>query len=111
MAAALKAGRPASITPSGIAADSLGASAIGSLIYPIAKQHIHESVLVEDDDIRSAQRHLWASAQLVTEPGGAAAFAALLSGRYAPHGNERVGAVVCGANTSFDVFGKLFAMG
>ena len=47
--------------------------------------------------------------QLVTEPGGAAAFAALLSGAYKPEKDERVGVVVCGANTALDVFGQLFA--
>jgi threonine dehydratase len=47
--------------------------------------------------------------QLVTEPGGAAAFAALLSGAYRPEKDERVGVVVCGANTSMDVFGQLFS--
>ena len=39
---------------------------------------------------------------------GAAAFAALLSGAYKPEKDERVGVVVCGANTSMDVFGQLF---
>jgi threonine dehydratase len=59
--------------------------------------------------IREAQRRLWREQQLVTEPGGAAAFAALLSGAYRPEKDERVGVIVCGANTSMDVFGKLLA--
>ena len=46
--------------------------------------------------------------QIVTEPGGAAAFAALLSGAYKPDKDERVGVFVCGANKSVDVFGQLF---
>jgi len=45
----------------------------------------------------------------VTEPGGAAAFAALLSGAYKPKKNERVGVIVCGANTPLEVFNSLFA--
>jgi threonine dehydratase len=36
----------------------------------------------------------------VAEPGGAAAFAALLSGRYQPQPDERVGVLVCGANST-----------
>ena len=52
---------------------------------------------------------LWREVQLVTEPGGAAAFAALLSGAYVPERGERVGVVVCGANTSMDVFSQLLA--
>ena len=58
------------------------------------------SVLVSDDDILKAQAALWDAARIVAEPGGAAAFAALLSGRYVPEPGERVGVVVCGANTT-----------
>ena len=36
---------------------------------------------------------------MVAEPGGAAALAALLSGRYRPAPGERVGVLLCGANT------------
>jgi threonine dehydratase len=57
-------------------------------------------VLVEDDQIRAAQRLLWQKLRIVSEPGGAAAFAALLSGRYRPARGERVGIVLCGGNTS-----------
>jgi threonine dehydratase len=39
-------------------------------------------------------------ARIVTEPGGAAAFGALLSGKYAPAADERVAVLVCGANTT-----------
>jgi threonine dehydratase len=62
-------------------------------------------VLVSDDDIRKAQAALWETARVVTEPGGATAFAALLSGRYAPEPGERVMALVCGANTTAVKFG------
>jgi len=57
-------------------------------------------VLVSDDAIRAAQLALWDKARLVTEPGGAAAFAALLTGTYAPASDERVAVLVCGANTT-----------
>ena len=36
----------------------------------------------------------------MAEPGGAAAFAALLSGAYVPAPGERVGVVVSGGNTT-----------
>ena len=38
--------------------------------------------------------------QCVAEPGGSAAFAALLSGRYTPKPDERVAVVVSGGNTT-----------
>jgi threonine dehydratase len=56
-------------------------------------------VLVADDAIRAAQTALWQTIRIVAEPGGAAAFAALLSGRYQPAPGERVGIVVSGGNT------------
>ena len=106
--AAMAAGERVAVKPSGLATDSLGASTVGKLMFEIAKDHIAQVTLISDDDIRNAQRHLWREMQLVTEPGGAAAFAALLSGAYKPEKDERVGIVVCGANTSMDVFGQLF---
>jgi threonine dehydratase len=38
---------------------------------------------------------------VASEPGGAAALAALLSGRYQPAADERVGVLVCGGNTTW----------
>jgi threonine dehydratase len=35
---------------------------------------------------------------MMSEPGGAAALAALLSGAYIPQKGERVGVLLCGAN-------------
>jgi threonine dehydratase len=57
-------------------------------------------VLVSDDAIRQAQAALWLKLRIVVEPGGAAAFAALLSGRYRPAPGEHVAVLLCGANTT-----------
>jgi threonine dehydratase len=97
---ALAAGRPVDAEAGGIAADSLAPRRVGELMFPIAQRHVHEVVLVSDDAIRSAQEFLWKMVRVVAEPGGAAAFAALLSGRYRPTASERVGVVVSGGNTS-----------
>ncbi len=107
--AALAAGEPVKITPSGIAADSLGASFAGTLMFGIAKQHVDHVALVSDDAIRRAQAWLWDRARLITEPGGAAAMAALLSGSYRPAAGERVCVLVCGANTEPEAFAKSIA--
>ena len=96
---ALEAGRPVDAEAGGIAADSLAPRRVGELVFPIARQHVDRVVLVTDDAIRDAQRALWRSVRIVAEPGGAAAFAALLSGRYRPAPGERVGVVVSGGNT------------
>lgn len=106
--AALRAGEPVAIKPSGLAADSLGASSIGANVFPVVQRNVSSVVLVTDDAVREAQRHLWQSLQLVSEPGGAAAFAALLSGVYRPQAGERVGVVLCGGNTELTTFASLF---
>src|SRR5580704_6064728 len=102
---ALKAGRPVDAPAGGIAADSLAPRRIGALMFPIAQNYVAEAVLVTDGAIRDAQRRLWDVLRIVAEPGGAAALAALLSGRYVPAKDERVAVLLCGANTNAVDFG------
>jgi threonine dehydratase len=95
---ALKAGRPIEAPVGGIAADSLGARLVGSLMFPIAQAHVAAAVLVPDTAIAAAQRLIWDRVRLIAEPGGATALAALLCGAFAPPDGARVGVLVCGAN-------------
>jgi threonine dehydratase len=97
---ALAAGHPVDAETDGIAADSLAPRRVGTIMFPIAQAFVERSLLISDDDIRAAQIALWDKARIVTEPGGAAAFGALLSGKYVPAPDERVAVLVCGANTT-----------
>lgn len=97
--AGLGAGQPVDVEVSGVAADSLGARRIGVHGFAAARAAAVHSVLVADNDITAARQQLWDETRLVTEPGGAAALAALTSGAYQPAANERVAVVLCGANT------------
>jgi threonine dehydratase len=97
---ALEAGRPVDAEAGGVAADSLAPRRVGELMFPIAQHYVSRVILVTDEEIQTAQRMLWSSLRIVTEPGGAAAFAALLSGRYVPAGGERAGVILCGGNTT-----------
>jgi threonine dehydratase len=103
LTAALAAGRPVDARAGGIAADSLAPKRVGELMFPIAQRHVDRVVLVSDDEIQAAQRMLWDRLRIVTEPGGAAAFAALLSARYQPSPSERVGVLLCGGNITVDL--------
>ena len=98
--AAFAAQTPIDVEVSGLAADSLGARRVGDLMFPIARNFVEQVVLVSDEAIRESQVQLWQALRLVLEPGGAAAFAALLSGAYKPSKGERVGVLLCGANTT-----------
>jgi threonine dehydratase len=102
---ALAAGRPVDAKAGGIAADSLAPRRVGELMFPLAQRHVERVLLVSDEAILRAQRELWRVLRIVTEPGGAAAFAALMSGQYQPERAERVGIVLCGGNTTAVSFG------
>jgi threonine dehydratase len=97
---ALEAGRPVDAKAGGIAAESLAPRRVGELVFPVIQRHIQKTVLVSDEAIVDAQRSLWTQLRVVAEPGGAAALAALISGRYAPTPDERVGVLICGGNTA-----------
>jgi len=97
---ALEAGRPVDAEAGGIAADSLAPKRVGELTFPIAQAHVKHVLLVSDQAIQQAQCALWKVLRVVAEPGGAAAFSALLSRRYQPQLGERVGVLVCGGNTT-----------
>ncbi|NOT08077.1 MAG: pyridoxal-phosphate dependent enzyme, partial [Gemmatimonadales bacterium] len=96
---ALEAGRPVDAEAGGIAGDSLAPRRVGERVFPIARQFVNEVLLVTDDAIFAAQETLWRLLRVVAEPGGAAAFSALLSDRYRPRAGERIGVTVCGGNT------------
>ena len=97
---ALQAGHPVDAPAGGVAADSLAPRRVGEKMFPLAQQYVSQVLLVTDDAILAAQAALWNKLRLVAEPGGAAAFAALLAGRYQPQPGERVGVLLCGGNST-----------
>lgn len=101
---ALEAGAPVDAPADGVAADSLAPLRVGELVLPIAQAHVAEVILVDDEEIIAAQKRLWDVARVIAEPGGAAAAAGLLSGRYTPEPDEHVGILVSGANTDAVAF-------
>lgn len=103
---ALRAGRPVDSPAGGIAADSLAPKRVGELMFPLAQKFVERVILVSDESIREAQQSLWQTLRIVAEPGGAAAFAALLSGQYRPERGECAGVVVSGSNSSGIDFGS-----
>jgi threonine dehydratase len=103
---ALAAGRPVDAPAGGIAADSLAPRQVGQRMFPLAQAFVQRVLLVSDEDIQRAQAVLWDVLRIAAEPGGAAAFAALLSGAYVPATpQERVGVLICGGNTTGVSFG------
>src|SRR6266568_4096367 len=63
----------------------------------IIRQNVDKIVLVTDEEMREAARWLWSELGVAAELSGAAAVAALLSGKVLPEPSEKVCALVCGA--------------
>jgi threonine dehydratase len=97
---AFEAGHPVDAEAGGLAADSLAPRRVGELVFPIVQKYARQTVLVSDDAIAKAQAQLWRGLRIVAEPGGAAAFSAVLSGAYRPAPGERVAIVISGGNTA-----------
>jgi threonine dehydratase len=101
MKVALEAGSPQTITPKTIA-DGLSAPMVGAMNLEVVKRLVDDLVLVNDDDILAAMKSLMSYAKLVVEPAGAAATAALLSGKVKLPAGTRVATIVSGGNVDLD---------
>ena len=86
MRRALDAGKPQTLDRIDTIADGLAPTRAGDLTYAHAAAFLDDVVLVEDEDIRRAARHLMLRRKLVVEYSGAATVAALISGRIAATG-------------------------
>jgi threonine dehydratase len=95
---ALQARMPVDVETGGIAADSLGCRRIGNVPFSVVLPAVRDSVLVSDEHIRDAQMVLWEKLRIASEPGGATAFAALVSGAYVRSPGEKIAVVICGGN-------------
>ena len=103
-AAAVRHGEPVDVDVSGIAADALGATRLGAHPWASLSNVGATSVLVSDADVLAAREHLWRWLRIVVEPAAAAPIAALMTGAWRPRTpSDRIGVVVCGANTNLDL--------
>jgi threonine dehydratase len=66
-------------------------------------------VTVSDEELRRAMAVLASRMKLLVEPGGAAAFAALLHGKLPDVSGRKVGIVLSGGNVDLERFGSLVA--
>jgi len=107
--AALAAGAPVDVPVESVAADSLGAQNVGPKVLAACAAHVDHVALVSDDAIRQAMKVLWSEMRIASEPGGATALAALLSGVYRPAKGERVGVLLCGGNVDLAKLGEIAA--
>lgn len=96
----LRAGRVIELPEVRTAANTLAPRRSHETNVAILTEHMERIDLVEDDEMRDAARWLWCEAGVAAELSGAAALAAILSGRLDLSPSDRVCAIVCGAGTA-----------
>jgi threonine dehydratase len=101
MRRSLDAGSPQNIAASTIA-DGLAAPMVGTMTLEAVRRFVDDVVLVSDEEILGALRDLALYAKLVVEPAGAAALAALASGKVRVKSGTEIVAVVSGGNVDLE---------
>lgn len=92
-------------------ADSLGAPMAMPYTFGLCRQNVDELVRIDDDLICGAMAYLFRELKLAVEPGGAAAFAALMGPLGRTLQGKRVGVIVCGSNIDVETFASQVARG
>jgi threonine dehydratase len=92
----------------GTICDALMAPMPGELTFAINRDLVGEGFAVSDREVAAAVAFAFRELKLVVEPGGAAALAALLSGKLEVKGNVAV-AVLSGGNVDPELFYRLVA--
>jgi threonine dehydratase len=93
---------------SGTICDALMAQTPGELTFAINRELVGEGTAVSDAEVTAAVAFAFRELKLVVEPGGAAALAALLSGKVDVSGKTAV-IVLSGGNVDPDLFARLVA--
>ena len=93
------------MTPTSIA-DGLNAPHAGTNALAIAQELVEEVVLVSEEDIEEGFRFLYERAKLACEPAGAAAVAAVLTGKVK---GGRTVCVVSGGNVARETAAAILA--
>ncbi|MGE5692000.1 MAG: pyridoxal-phosphate dependent enzyme [Pseudomonadota bacterium] len=87
-------------------ADGLQTTSLGERPFAVIRERVAGIVTVSDAELVEAMRFLFERLKLVVEPSGAAAVAAVLTGKVRA---DRVGAVLSGGNVGAERFAELIA--
>jgi threonine dehydratase len=103
---ALAAGHPVRMQPASVA-DGLNAPFAGELTLAMIRRYVDGIVLIDDATILAGLRFAVERMKQVVEPAGAAALAAVLTGRVPIRDGERVAVVLSGGNVEVTRLGEL----
>lgn len=101
MRRSLDLGSPQRVEPRTVA-DGLAAPMAGAMTFDAVRRFVDDVVVVTDDEILRSLRDLLLYAKLVVEPAGAAALAALATGRVRAEAGSEVVAIVSGGNVDLE---------
>jgi threonine dehydratase len=78
-------------------------TSLGTLTWPIIRDHVEAIIIVDDDAIAAAMRLIWQRMKIVIEPSAAVAVAAVLSDEFrAIQRIDRVGIILTGGNYAWN---------
>lgn len=104
----LRAGRIIEIPTPRTIADGQQTTAPGPKTFAVIQDKVDDVVLVTDDEIVAAMRFLFERMNVVAEPSGASALAAIMAGHIDVAG-KRVGVTLSGGNIGIDRFVELMS--
>jgi threonine dehydratase len=106
-----RANAPQKIDRIATIADSLGAPMAMPYTFGLCRMNVDELVRIGDDLICGAMAYMFRELKLAVEPGGAAAFAALMGPLGRTLQGKRVGVIVCGSNIDLETFANQVGRG
>lgn len=109
MQQSLNKGEPVTIPVPATIADALQTTRPAERTFAIVQALAEGILTVTDEELRRAMALLAARMKIVVEPGGAAAFAALLHGKVPDASGRRIGVVLSGGNVDPERFGALIS--
>jgi threonine dehydratase len=92
----LQSGRIVSVENPSTIADGLRTS-LGSLTFPVIREHVKEIITVSEEDIVKAMRCIWERMKIIVEPSGAVPLGAVFSKAEEMLG-KRIGLILSGGN-------------
>jgi len=104
----LERGEPVHIDVPHTIADGLQTQAPGKLTFEIVRALARGIVTVTDEELRDAMRFCFERMKIVIEPSGAAALAAVMTGKIDVQGKS-AGIVISGGNVDIDRFAQLLS--
>ena len=100
-------GKPVTLDQIDTIADSLAPPKAEPYTFSVCRRFVDDIVLVSDDQLKAAMRHLFYGLKLAVEPAGAAATAGLLGPLKEKIKGQRVGIIACGTNIDIEDFYRL----